>query len=89
MLGVFCARFPPREANIHKDSEPPTVLIIKGVRESTLSVECGKIVESFVKTGAAERRLGSRKPPVGRMFRLIPVMDQTHLASRQLVDEIF
>ena len=35
------------------------------------------------KTGAAERRLGSRKPPVGRMFRLIPVIDQTHLSFQR------
>ena len=35
------------------------------------------------KTGAAERRLGSRKPPVGRMFRLVPVMDQTHLSFQR------
>jgi hypothetical protein len=35
------------------------------------------------KTGAAERRLGSRKPPVGLMFRLIPAIDQTHLSFQR------
>ena len=51
-----------------------------------------RIFHLFVKTGAAERRLGSwlgsrvtsRKPPVGRMFRLIPaVIDQTHLSFQR------